>query len=120
MTRFKGEDFMVLSHAHEGDAAGAIRFLVHAHEGEPLVVIRGRDVLAVPTLLAYIDQCNDHGAMGQGQRMADHVNRFVDWQTANAKLTHMPDPLPGTYDRAEPLFNPDSPTGEWPDTKDLT
>lgn len=79
---------------HEDDALGALRYIMDAADGEPLFVLRGRDVLTVPVIKAYIDQCREHGARSQAERAWGHMHRFADWQRDNAKLTHMPDPIP--------------------------
>lgn len=76
------------------DASGALRYIMEAEEGEPLFVIRGRDALAVPTLQAYVDACDNHKLFGQADRATEHLRRFIEWQGENAKLTHLPDPLP--------------------------
>lgn len=79
---------------HEGDRETTMRFINSAHEGEPLFVIRGRDALAIPVLRAYLEECKRHELWGQELRADEHLTRFRDWQAQNAKLTHLPDPLP--------------------------
>lgn len=89
-----GDTSHAYTEGHREDALGALRYIVDAFPGEPLFVIRGRDVLAIPVLQAYINECHEHGNTGQAYHAGDHFARFVNWQRENAKLTHMPDPSP--------------------------
>lgn len=82
------------SDAHWDDVETALRYIATAESGEPLFVIRGRDALAVPALAHYYGECNRHGLRSQASRVDDHLGRFHRWQAENAKLTHLPDPIP--------------------------
>lgn len=98
---FGEETGMCVTVGHTGDAEGALRYVIDAADGEPLFVIRGRDVLAVPVIRQYVKEATEHGAYNQAMRANRHLSRFLDWQSANAKLTHMPDPLPDSYESSE-------------------
>lgn len=95
-TNGNGDTCSVDTIGHLDDAMGALRYIMDALPDEPLFVIRGRDALARPVLMAYLHQCHEHGLIAQEYRADKHVERFRDWQTENAKLTHLPDPPPST------------------------
>lgn len=94
-TNGNGDTCSVDTVGHLDDAMGALRYIMDALPDEPLFVIRGRDVLALPVLSAYVQECNEHGIYEQAYRAGKHLERFREWQGGNAKLTHLPDPLPG-------------------------
>ena len=82
------------SAADADDAMGAVRYVEYAHDGAPLLVLRAPDAHTVPTIREYLELCGQFSLRGQRDRALGHMTRFVDWQEANAKLTHLPDPLP--------------------------
>lgn len=87
----------LLTRGHEADAFNAIRYVRDAHEGEPLFVIRGRDMLAIPAITYYSHLTrveNPHNA-GMIPQIDRHRDRFQDWQRGNPQALKHADPFPG-------------------------
>lgn len=78
----------------DGDGESAeytLRYIVDAYHREPLIVIRGRDLLALPTIREYADATQRSLRPGEDRGpVLEHIRkdfeRFVNWQTANGGL----------------------------------
>lgn len=85
----------------DGDSAGrALRYLVDAHHREPLIVLRGRDLLILPMIREYghLTQNTLRGGEDRGP-VLECVKRDFDkaaaWQAANGRLLKYADrPVP--------------------------
>lgn len=97
---------------HPRDAMNAMRYIVQAHAGERLVVLRGRDLLAFPSLMGYAELAKDFGMVdeysrdrdrflyGQASRMEFHALALRDWQRANPTLVRLPT-VPDDFDPSQ-------------------
>lgn len=83
------------SPAHSGDATNALRYIVDAYNEEPLFVVRGRDVFAIPTMHSYLRAMDEHGLNHMAAQAARHLSRVRGWQNDNARLLKIPDAYPG-------------------------
>lgn len=68
------------------DSAGLIP------EDEPVLIIRGQDLAAVPAARAWCQTADDLGADPRlVQQVEDHIGRIEEWQqTHNAKVPDLP------------------------------
>ena len=62
-------------------------------EGDPMpvFVIKARDALAVPTLRAYVQECQEHGLTEQALQVREAINEIREWQQRNIDQTKLPD-----------------------------
>lgn len=67
---------------------------------EPTFTVKAKDVLAVPTIRAYHNECVEHGRMGQAEEVYKALQEMIEWQEDHAVKfpdhKHLPHPLSRT------------------------
>ncbi len=61
------------------------------HDGEPYFFVRAADELALPSLLAYIDQLLNEGDNDGADEVDKIVGAFYKWRKENPTLVKKPD-----------------------------
>lgn len=71
----------------------ALRYIATAYLGEPLFVVRGRDLLAVPAAAAYLNLAyvRSDVAMNVMTAVESDIAAIKRWQGANPTLLKLPD-----------------------------
>jgi len=88
-------DTAVPTDGHGGDTRNALRYIIDAHSDEPLFVIRGRDLLAVPVIAQYSAIAEEHMLYGMVDQANHHRQRFGQWRDNHPQLLKLPNPYPG-------------------------
>lgn len=81
----------VYSMARDQDVLTTLRYLVDSYSNEPLIAIRGRDLLALPVIGAYANLAKSMGLDVGYQRAMGKYDLVNDWQQANLSLRKVPD-----------------------------
>lgn len=95
MIRYSNSNHEISTANTNGDQARmmtALRYIAEAYSGEPLFVVRGRDMLAVPTATAYAGFASVVELQGPVlDAVFSDIQAIQLWQTANPTLLKYPD-----------------------------